>query len=107
MLKYKNYTGIVEYDADSKIFTGEVLGLRDVVTFEGRTPEELENSFHESVDLYLEMCERDNVEPQKPYSGRFNLRIAPDLHRKIAERAAGEHLSLNEWVQHTLEDSLR
>ena len=106
MLKYKSYTGIVEYDADGKIFTGEVLGLRDVVTFEGRTPDELENSFHESVDLYLEMCQRDNVEPQKPYSGRFNLRIAPSLHRQIAEQAARERLSLNEWVQHTLEDSL-
>ena len=107
MLKYKTYIGMVEYDADGKIFTGEVLGLRDVITFEGRTPDELENSFHESVDFYLDMCQRDGVEPQKPYSGRFNLRIDAELHRQIAERAAGERLSLNEWVQHALENSLR
>ena len=54
---------MVEYDADGKIFTGEVLGLRDVITFEGRSPEELEESFRQSIDLYLEMCARDGVEP--------------------------------------------
>ncbi|MDO9129172.1 MAG: type II toxin-antitoxin system HicB family antitoxin, partial [Anaerolineales bacterium] len=68
MLKYKNYTGVVEYDAEGKIFTGEVLGIRDVITFEGRSPEELEQSFRQSVDLYLEMCVSDGVEPQKPFS---------------------------------------
>jgi predicted HicB family RNase H-like nuclease len=55
MLKYKNYLGLVEYDAEGKTFTGEVLGLRDVITFQGRTPEELEDSFRQSIDFYLEM----------------------------------------------------
>ena len=74
MLKYKNYTGVVEYDSDGKIFTGEVIGLRDVITFQGRTPEELERSFQESVDFYLEMCLKDGVSPQKPYYGYGNSR---------------------------------
>ncbi len=98
MLKYKDYTGIVEYDGDGKIFTGEVIGLRDVITFQGRTPEELEESFRASVDFYLELCLRDGVSPQKPYSGRFNIRISPEIHRRIAERAAQEHVSINQWV---------
>jgi len=102
MIKYKNYTGMVEYDADGKIFTGEVLGLRDVMTFEGRSPEELEESFHQSVDLYLEMCARDGVEPQKAFSGRFNLRIDPELHRQVAERAAIYGESLNSWIAEVL-----
>lgn len=108
-LKYKNYLGIVEYDAEGKIFTGEVLGLRDVITFQGRTPEELEGSFHESVDFYLEMrsAARDKVSPEKPFSGRFNVRLDPNLHRQLAERAALEKTSLNEWVIHTLEESVR
>ncbi len=67
MLKYKNYTGMVEYDSDGKIFTGEVLGLRDVKPFEGRSPEELEESFCQSVDLYLEMCANDGVAPSVPH----------------------------------------
>lgn len=107
MLKYKGYAGIVEYDAEGKIFTGEVMGLRDVITFQGRTPEELEDSFHQSVDLYLEMCARDKASPQKPFSGRFNVRLNPELHRQLAMRAAQEKVSLNEWVTHTLQESVR
>jgi predicted HicB family RNase H-like nuclease len=106
MLKYKGYTGMVEYDPDGKIFTGEVIGLRSVVTFQGRTPDELESSFHESIDLYREMCKEDGVSPEKPYSGRFNVRISPELHREIALKAAMERKSLNEWVSETLNKSM-
>jgi predicted HicB family RNase H-like nuclease len=106
MIKYKNYTGVVEYDDAGKIFIGEVIGLRDMVTFQGRSATELEKSFKLSIDLYLEMCKRDGLEPQKPFSGRFNLRLDPELHRQIAERAALEKTSLNEFVSHILEDAL-
>ena len=106
MIRYKKYTGVVEYDDEGKIFTGEVIGLRDVVTFQGCTVTELEKSFKQSVDLYLEMCKHDGVEPQKPFSGRFNLRLNPELHRQIVERAALEKTSLNEFVSHILEEAL-
>ncbi|MCC6568932.1 MAG: type II toxin-antitoxin system HicB family antitoxin [Anaerolineales bacterium] len=106
MIRYKNYVGVVEYDDEGKIFTGEVIGLRDVVTFQGRTAAELEKSFRQSVDLYLEMCKRDGVEPQKPFSGRFNLRLDPELHRQLAERAALEKISLNEYVAHVLREAV-
>jgi predicted HicB family RNase H-like nuclease len=106
MLKYKGYSGVVEYDSEGKIFTGEVVGLRSVITFEGRTPEEIEQSFRESVDLYLQMCEQDGVPPEKPYSGRFNLRITPELHRSIATCAAIEHKSLNDWVVDALKKAV-
>jgi predicted HicB family RNase H-like nuclease len=55
MLSYKGYTGIVEYDPEGKIFTGEVIGTRSVISFQGRSPDELEQSFTESIDLYLDM----------------------------------------------------
>jgi predicted HicB family RNase H-like nuclease len=106
MLKYKNYPDMVEYDADARIFTGEAIGIQSVVTFEGRSPEEIERSFRESIDVYLEMCAVDGVKPDKPYSGRFNLRIPPELHREIALRAAQERKSLNEWVLERLSRSL-
>ena len=97
-LRYKRYSGIVEYNADGKNFTGEVIGLRDVITFQGRTPDELEQSFRASVGFYLEMCEHDGVSPEKPYSGRFNVRLNPELHRQIAEQAAQQHISINQWM---------
>jgi len=99
MLKYKDYIGSqIEYDPDGKIFTGEVLGLRTVLTFQGRTPEEIEKSFIETIDLYLEMCQEDGVSPERPYSGKFNVRIPPELHREIALHAISEKKSINEWV---------
>lgn len=106
MLKYKGYLGIVEYDPNGKIFTGEVIGIRSMVTFQGSTPEELEASFHNSIDLYLEMCREDGVQPEKPYSGRFNVRISPELHRAIVLKAAAERKSLNDMVAEALRKSL-
>ncbi len=106
MLTYKKYSGVVEYDSDGKIFTGEVIGLRDVITFQGKTPEELERSFRDSIDFYLEMCQRDGVQPERPYSGRFNIRLTPEVHRKIAEEAIIEKKSLNQWVAETIEQAL-
>lgn len=107
MLRYQNYTGIVEYDPNGKIFTGEVIGVRDVITFQGRTPEEIERSFRAAVDFYLDLCLQDGVSPQKPFSGRFNVRLSPEVHRQIAERAALQRVSLNQWVAeadtHTLQ----
>ena len=106
MLAYKNYSGIVEYDEAGKIFTGEVIGLRDIITFQGRTADELERSFHESIDFYIEMCEKDGVPPEKPYSGRFNVRLSPEMHRRIAQQAALRKVSLNQWVNEALERAL-
>jgi len=106
MLKYKNYTGIIEYDQQGKIFTGEVIGLRSVITFQGKTSEELETSFQDSIEFYFQMCAEDGIEPEKPYSGKFNLRINSNLHQTIAARAASEKLSLNEWVTVAIEKAL-
>ena len=106
MLKYKDYSGIVEYDDEGKIFTGEVIGLRDVITFQGRTPEELEQSFCGSIDFYLDMCSEDGRDPDKAYSGRFNLRLSPEMHRHIAEQASQQRVSLNQWISDKLEQAL-
>jgi predicted HicB family RNase H-like nuclease len=106
MLKYKSYTGIIEYDEQGKIFTGEVVGLKTVITFQGRTPQELEDSFHTSVDLYMQMCREDGITPEKPYSGKFNLRLDQTLHREIAARAAVASISLNEWVNEAIRKAL-
>jgi Uncharacterized protein encoded in hypervariable junctions of pilus gene clusters len=106
MLKYKGYIGDAEYDSEGKIFTGEVKGLRTVITFQGRTTDELEESFKQSIDLYLKMCEEDGISPEKPYSGHFNVRIPPELHHDIALRAASERKSINEWAIETFKKAV-
>lgn len=66
MLKYKGYTGIVQFDDESMIFYGEVVGIRDVITFIGTTPEEIKREFKNSVDGYLEWCKKLGQKPEKP-----------------------------------------
>lgn len=98
MMTYKGYSGLVKFDSDADIFHGEVVGLRDVVTFQGTTVEELKEAFRESVDDYLEFCEQRGEQPDKPFSGRFLLRVDPVLHRRLAELSAQEGESLNTWI---------
>ncbi|MCL2184449.1 MAG: type II toxin-antitoxin system HicB family antitoxin [Treponema sp.] len=106
MMKYKNYTGKAEYDDEAEIFYGEVIGLRDVVTFKGTSVKELKKSFKESIDDYLAFCERMNKAPDIPASGKLILRISPELHSYAAITAKAEGMSLNSWVAEALKDKL-
>jgi predicted HicB family RNase H-like nuclease len=96
MLEYKGYQGAVEYDYDADILYGEVIGLRDVVTFQGKSIAELEQSFKDTIGEYLKFCEELHRKPEKPFSGKFNVRISPQLHRSLAIRAKRENRSLNQ-----------
>ena len=92
---HKEYFGKADYDSEADLFHGEVLGTRDVITFQGKTIKELGKAFTDSVDDYLEFCEESGEKPEKPFSGKFVIRISPDLHRKasIAAQAAGQSLN--------------
>jgi predicted HicB family RNase H-like nuclease len=98
MLKYKNYLGHVEFDGDAEIFHGEVINTRDVITFQGHTVKTLMKAFEDSIDDYLDFCEERNEEPEKPFSGRFNVRLDPELHREAYAAAKATGVSLNTWV---------
>ena len=98
MMKYKGYIGHVEYDDEAKIFHGEVVGLRDIITFQGISVDELEQSFKDSIDDYLNWCKERKEKPEKTFSGTFNLRIPPELHAKIAFQAKTMGISLNSYV---------
>lgn len=102
ILKYKGYTGIFEFDPEARLFHGEVAHIRDVVTFQGRSVDELEVAFKESVEDYLALCVRVGKEPNKPYSGEIKLRLGPDLHREVATAASASGLSLNSWMKKAL-----
>ncbi len=103
LLEHKGYQGTVRFDADEGVLYGEVLHLRDVVTFQGETVEEVVQAFRDSVDDYLEFCAERGEAPDKPYSGKFMLRVSPELHRKLAAEAANSGSSLNAWVAKKLE----
>lgn len=103
MLIYKDYIGQVTFDDEANIFYGEVINTRDVITFQGCTPEEIRRAFIESVDDYLEFCASRGESPEKPFSGKFNLRLEPEMHRKAYIAAKSEGVSLNTWISEAIQ----
>lgn len=104
-MKYKKYVATVELDADGGVFHGEIINLSDVVTFQGRSIDELRQAFKESVEDYLEACAEFGKEPEKPFTGQFVVRVRPEVHRSAALAAKTENKSLNAWVAEKLEQA--
>jgi len=98
LLKYKGYLAKVEFDADEKVLRGEVLGTRDVVTFQADGAADVEREFRGSVDDYLAFCKERGERPEKPASGQFVARIDPALHRELQTLAEARGRSLNSVV---------
>ena len=97
-MKHKGYTGSVAFDEDAEIFHGDVEGLRDVVTFQGTTVEEIKRAFRESVDDYLAFCAERGESPDRPASGKFVLRVPPSTHRRLISDARRQKKSLNAYI---------
>ena len=104
-MKYKGYTGVVEFDEESGVLFGHVIGLRDYITFQGDSVAEITQAFRDSVNIYLELCAERGESPEKPYSGQFVLRIDPRLHRVMSHAAEQQGVSLNRIVEERLEES--
>lgn len=102
MMKYKGYIGKVEYDSDAKLFHGEVIGLKDTITFQGTSPEELEREFKKSIDVYLDWCKELGEKPEKTFSGKLHVRMDPDLHAYLSLEAERRGISLNELINEKL-----
>ena len=101
-MTYKGYAARIEFDAQDRIFFGRLAGIRDIVTFHGKTVDELEAAFREAVDDYLDICTQRGERPNKPYSGKLTLRIPPSVHAAIATAAETDGKSLNKWVTEVL-----
>lgn len=93
----------IEYDAELDMFRGEILGLSGSADFYGKTPSELRVEFRKSLDVFLDICRMKGIEPRRSYSGKFNLRIPPELHEKLAIVAEAEGKSINALAQEALQ----
>jgi predicted HicB family RNase H-like nuclease len=105
MIEYKGYTSVVEFDPELRLFTGHVIDLRDAIYFEGDSVESLEASMRRAVDHYLAVCEARGEEPERPFSGKLNVRLGTELHRAAALAAAAEGESLNNWLVRVVNDA--
>lgn len=103
LFKYGDYLGTVQFSAEDETFYGKILGIDDLISFEGSSVRELKKAFKESVNDYIEVCHTQGRSPQKTYKGTFNVRIPVDLHKKAASVAEEKGVSLNELVRLGLE----
>ena len=105
-LTYKGYIGSIDFSEDDAVFYGKIEGIDGTVLFEGQSADELVSSFHEAVDDYLAYCEAEGIEPQKCYSGSLNIRLTPEVHKRVAIRSKMAGISINSYIHRAVEASL-
>lgn len=103
-LHHDGYLAALDVDEEAGVIHGRVINARAVLTFEGETLAELRQAFADTIDDYRDWCNERGVEPERPYSGNLSLRIAPDLHRRVAEQAAKTGESINQFIAERLEE---
>ena len=106
MIKHKGYFGSVHYNSDDRIFYGKIEFIRALASYEGKDADSLEAAFHEAVDDYLTTCAELGREPEKPFKGSFNVRIAPELHERVMIVATQHGMTLNRFVAETLSQAV-
>lgn len=102
-MHHEGYVATIELDENAGLFHGEVINTRDVLTFQGRTLDELRAAFADTIADYVDWRRERGKEPERPYSGAFSLRITPELHRRVAAAAARAGKSINGFVADALE----
>ena len=106
-MTHKGFAARVEYSEEDGCFVGHVAGIRDVIGFHGESVAKLRKAFREAVDDYLKTCEKLGQEPNRPYSGQFRLRLAPEVHARAAMAAEAQGKSLNTWAADVIENAAR
>jgi predicted HicB family RNase H-like nuclease len=98
------YHAKIEYDEELDLFRGEILGLSGGADFYGKNPKELRTEFKRSLKVFLEVCKEKGIKPRRHFSGKFNLRIPPELHEKLAIAAQAQGKSINTLAQEALQE---
>ena len=105
-MTYKGYIGSVAFSEKDNVFFGKIEGINGLVNFEGESVKELTAAFHEAVDDYLAYCEEEGIVPDKSYSGMLNVRLTPEIHRRVAILARQMGITLNAYIKNALEEKV-
>jgi len=106
VIKYKGFIGTVNYASEDEVFYGKVEGINDLITFEAESVKELKEAFYYMVDAHIVDCKAENKPLQKSYSGSFNVRITPQMHRTLAETAIRKGITLNQLLKKAIAKEL-
>lgn len=104
VMSIDGYHARIEYDPELDLFRGDILGLSGGADFYGKSPKELRAEFRKSLEVFLQVCKEKGIEPRRHFSGKFNLRITPELHEQLAIAAQAEGKSINTLAQEALRE---
>jgi predicted HicB family RNase H-like nuclease len=102
MMEYKGYLAHTEFDDQANIFHGEVINIRDVITFQGKSVDELRQAFKDSVEDYLAFCAERGEGPEQPFTGQLTVRLSPEQHRQVILAAEKAGKRVEGWVAEVL-----
>ncbi len=103
------YTYRVTWSAEDEEFVATCLELPSLSWLAGTQEDALRGLRDVVAEAVNDL--QDSGEPvpdplsSRSYSGKFNLRVGEQLHRKLAMEAAEEHLSLNQYVVRRLNNA--
>jgi len=98
---------VIAFDPDINMFRGEFIGLNGGADFYADSVEKLIEEGRKSLKIFLELCAEENIEPRRHFSGRFNIRLAPEIHAAAVQTARAHNMSLNEWISTTIIESVQ
>jgi predicted HicB family RNase H-like nuclease len=102
IIEINGHKAVISFDPDIGMLRGEFLGLNGGADFYATTIADLKTEGEQSLQIFLEICAEKNMTPLKEFSGRFNLRLDPEIHEAAVIAAAANNKSLNEWVAGTI-----
>lgn len=105
-IKIGNHLAVISFDAEIDLFRGEFIGLNGGADFYADNIADLKKEAKASLDVFLQMCKEENITPERTYSGRFNVRVPPQIHAIAAKIAASEQVSLNQLVADALNQKI-
>ena len=106
MMAYKGYLAHIAFDEQANLFHGEVISIRDVVTFQGQSVDELRQAFADSVEDSLVRCAERGEAPDQPFAGCFTVQRSPEPHRQSVLAAEQAGTGAAQWVAAELEHAV-
>ncbi|MCH4562736.1 type II toxin-antitoxin system HicB family antitoxin [Halomonas sp. EGI 63088] len=100
------HRAVIQYDPDIEMFRGEFTGLNGGADFYADSVAALRQEGEASLRVFLETCRERGIEPRKSYSGKFQVRLPPELHESAVDAAMARGESLNQFVAHAIEHEL-
>jgi predicted HicB family RNase H-like nuclease len=101
-MKYKDYTALIEFSDEDDCFIGRVIGINDIVSFDGETVDEIRKNFHDMIEHYINACAHEGRSPNKP-SSEIMVPVSSALYSKIASKAEYDGVPVNTVMETALQ----